>query len=82
MRNQNSPAHYIPFTVPAQPQVPQPQQPIQEQADGQEERTVITISLIRPMPLILPAFFPMAPISFIRFINLGGEENQSTPVAD
>ena len=79
MRDQNNPAQYIPFTVPAQPQ---PQQPAQEQPDGQEERTVITVSFIRPMSIIVPAFFPMGAITFIRFINLGEEENQSTPVAD
>jgi DNA-directed RNA polymerase subunit RPC12/RpoP len=76
MRHQNNPAQYIPFNVPAQPH------PQSHQFDDREERTFFTISIMRQMPLVMPPFLPMTPISFIRFINLAGQENQSAPVAD
>lgn len=76
MRDENNPAQYIPFTVPAQPNSP-PQ--AQEQPNDSQERRIITITFIRPVPLMMPPFLPM---SFIRLLNLAGEEEQSSPVDD
>lgn len=76
IRDENNPAQYIPFSLPAHPASrPQPQA---ETSEGQE-RNLITITFVSPMALMMPPFLPM---SFIRILNLAGEEGQNSPVDD
>lgn len=66
MKDQNSPAQHIPYTLPPQPRVePQSQQ------TQNVQRTHFTITFIEPMGLLMPPFVQMAPISFIRIITIG-----------
>ena len=71
MREQNSPAQFIPYNLPPQP--------TQQSNDEDEYRQFISLMrIIRPPPM---SFISISPtISFVRLIRLSGEEPQGNPV--
>lgn len=76
MQNQNSPAQYIPPSIPQQ--VTQPQE---EPANIEEIIFQQMIQTLRPQRVVFT--FPLIPtFSIIRIIGDGSEENQRTSVAD
>lgn len=73
MRDQNSPAQFIPFNVP-------PQQTQETQEEPQDQAVFTFYTIVRPQPIL---FMPLLPtISFLRIIGRSGEEEQRTPVDD
>lgn len=73
MREQNSPAQFIPYNLPPQTT----QQNTQEQGS---DSMVTFMRVIGPQSM---SFFSISPtFSFVRIIRLGGEEQQGASVDD